>query len=57
MSVKKKLFRKLRKFIAKNIENMLALSRSLFFKSLYHNSDEEDENKISLMTLYIVSST
>ena len=33
VSVKKKLFRKLRKFSAKNIENMITLSRSLF--SLY----------------------
>ena len=30
VSVKKKLFRKLRKFSAKNIENMISLSRSLF---------------------------
>ena len=29
VSVKKKLFRKLRKFSAKNIENMISLSRSI----------------------------
>ena len=43
VSIKKKLFRKLRKFSAKSIENMISLSRSLSLVKEDHNNNINEE--------------
>ena len=53
VSIKKKLFRKLRKFSAKSIENMISLSRSLsLVKEDHKNNEKVGDNNMNEITTW-----